>query len=157
MQSTSHEPSLELCPAGAPDFDELLPLVRAYHAFEGVELDDVLRQAGLRQLLAEPSLGRAWLIREGRTTVGYGAICRGFSLEFGGYDGFLDELFLIEPARGRGLGARVLAALPALAAALDIRKLHLEVARDNVPARRLYARAGFVAREKYVLMSRDID
>ncbi|MND01650.1 hypothetical protein D3C83_207260 [compost metagenome] len=50
----------------------------------------------------------------------------------------------------------MLAALPALAAALEIRKLHLEVARDNAPARRLYAKAGFVAREKYVLMSRDI-
>jgi hypothetical protein len=31
-----------------------------------------------------------------------------------------------------------------------------EVERDNAPARKLYAGAGFEAREKYVLMLKDI-
>ena len=39
---------------------------------------------------------------------------------------------------------------------LDIRALHLEVARDNQRARRLYASAGFAAREQYFLMSAPI-
>ena len=39
---------------------------------------------------------------------------------------------------------------------LGINALHLEVARDNEFAQRLYRRAGFVARDKYVLMSLEL-
>lgn len=43
------------------------------------------------------------------------------------------------------------------ARARDIGALHLEVARDNAPARALYRKAGFEARDKYLLMSARID
>jgi GNAT superfamily N-acetyltransferase len=149
--------SVTLDRVGPAAFDELLPLVRAYHDFESIDLDEDARQAGLAMLLGDDRVGRVWRIREYDATVGYCAICRGYSLEFGGYDGFLDELYLIESARGQGIGRQVLAALPRLAAEFELRALHLEVARDNVRARRLYADAGFEAREKYVLMSLAID
>ncbi len=146
-------PTLELVAAGTADLGELLPRVRAYHAFEGIELDDGARRAALLRLLGEPSLGGVWLIRAEGMNVGYVAVCRGFSLEFGGHDGFLDELYLDAPWRGRGIGRAVLAELPPLARALGIRALHLEVARDNAPARRLYAALGFIPRDQYLLMS----
>ncbi len=36
------------------------------------------------------------------TAAGYAALTFGFSLEVGGRDAFIDELFLIEAARGKG-------------------------------------------------------
>ena len=46
-------------------------------------------------------------------------------------------------ARRRGLGARLVAAAAARAAALGAERLFLEVAQDNAAARGLYARSGF--------------
>ena len=46
-------------------------------------------------------------------------------------------------ARRRGLGARLVAAAVARAAALGAERLFLEVAQDNAAARGLYARSGF--------------
>jgi ribosomal protein S18 acetylase RimI-like enzyme len=50
----------------------------------------------------------------------------------------------------------VLARVEAEAATLGIRALHLEVARSNVRAQKLYGAAGFRARERFFLMSRRI-
>ena len=118
------------------------------------EPHDALRAAAVARLLGSPALGRAWLVQVGAATAGYCVVCRGFSLEFGGYDAFLDELFLLPAWRGRGIGRQVLAALPAACRDLELSALHLEVARDNQVARRLYGAAGFRARERFVLMTR---
>ena len=53
----------------------------------------------------------------------------------------------------QGIGRQVLGAIQNKARELDINALHLEVARDNSPARKLYASAGFVARDRYLLMT----
>ena len=52
-----------------------------------------------------------------------------------------------------GVGAQVLERIKAEARKIDIKVLHLEVARANQKARKLYSHAGFSAREKYVLLS----
>ncbi len=51
------------------------------------------------------------------------------------------DIALLPGRRGQGLGTALLQALAAVAAP---RKLSLEVADDNFPAQRLYARLGFV-------------
>lgn len=144
---------VQLVPAGLADLPELEPLVRAYHAFEGVLCPDGDLRAAVEPLLQNPQLGRIWLIQDAGQTVGYAAICVGYSIEFGGLDAFIDELYLIESARGRGLGKAVLLQLKSQAAAMGVRALHLEVSRSNARARQLYEGAGFEARESYVLMS----
>jgi ribosomal protein S18 acetylase RimI-like enzyme len=59
-------------------------------------------------------------------------------------------------ARAMSRSAPVTASSSAAARDQGIRALELEVARDNVPARRLYARLGFEARANYVLMSANL-
>lgn len=139
------------------DLDALLPLVRDYHAFEGIELDDAARARGIAGLLDDERAGGVWWIRADGTRVGYLALCVGYSLEFGGRDGFLDEFYLLPEARGRGTGRAALAAALDAARALGIRALHLEVGRDNERARQLYAALGFEARTRFTLMSRGLD
>jgi ribosomal protein S18 acetylase RimI-like enzyme len=134
--------------------DVLLPLVRAYHRFENVVMSDVERAVAVAPLLqAKSPLGRIWLVRQSGEVAGYGALCFGYSIEFGGRDAFVDELYIAEHARGRGLGSRVLDLLKSEAARLGIVALHLEVARNNTGARQLYEKWGFRTRERYVLMS----
>ncbi len=135
----------------------VLPLIADYHAFEALDSTAAEREAAVRKLLDHPEFGTIWLIYCDTELAGYIALCRGFSIEFNGFDAFIDEFFLAEPFRGRGLGTRVLEQIRGEARARDINALHLEVARNNQAARRLYYRAGFVAREKYLLMTALLD
>jgi ribosomal protein S18 acetylase RimI-like enzyme len=155
---TRSDATIELEVAGAAQLAALLPLVRGYHEFERVTMSDAERAAALAPLL-EPgsSLGRVWLVRQGDEVVGYAALTFGYSIEFRGRDAFVDELFLVAQARGRGIGSAVLDRVKAHAAALGLVALHLEVARDNLQARRLYERWGFAAREQFHMMSCCLD
>lgn len=132
----------------------LLPLVRSYHEFEQVPMSDDERLAVLEPLLRPASrFGRIWLIRWRGEVVGYGALCFGYSIEFGGRDAFLDELFIVEWARGKGLGGEALDLMKREAAVLGIVALHLEVSRTHHRARQFYEKHGFRARERFQLMS----
>ena len=144
---------VDLLPLTEDRVASLLPMVAAYHAFEGIDSSAANRECAVRTLLAQPEFGSIWLIRSAGELAGYIVLCRGFSIEFNGFDAFIDEFFLAEAFRGHGIGGRVLELVCDEARRRDIGALHLEVARDNAPARRLYARAGFEAREKYLLMS----
>ena len=136
---------------------EILPLVAAYHACEQIPSSAAARESAIARLLGDRRFGGLWLVAVDDKTAGYIALCRGFSIEFNGFDAFIDEFFLLPEFRGRGVGKVVLAEIKRLAAALGINALHLEVARDNQPARNLYASAGFQARDKYLLMSLPVD
>lgn len=132
----------------------LLPLVRDYHDFEQIVLSDQQRlDAVLPLLVPHSNLGRVWLILISGKVVGYAILCFGYSIELGGRDAFIDELFIAEEFRGQGIGRQALEFIACQAASLDIAALHLEVARTNDKAKRLYLKAGFSSRERYHLMT----
>ncbi len=139
----------------APDhLEKLLPLVTACQDEEGIEVSDDVRRAALVPLLEGIPHGTIYLIGPPRSPIGYIVISFGWSLEFGGLDGFIDELFIRRAVRGRGIATDVLLALPKALAEVGLRALHLEVARTNESARKLYLRTGFKARDGYHLMTR---
>ena len=145
--------TIELTLAKPRDLELLLPLVRAYHEFEAIDSTAAGRESAIGRLLGDASLGGIWLISSDGALCGYIALCRGFSIEFDGFDAFVDEFYLLPEFRGRGIGGLALEEIKAKARALDINALHLEVARDNERARRLYRAAGFEPRDRYLLMS----
>ena len=63
--------------------------------------------------------------------VGYVVLTWSFSIESGGLDGYIDELFLLPEVRGRGLGRRVLALAEQEARRLGLLRLYLEVEHGN--------------------------
>ena len=134
----------------------LLSYVRAYHEFEEIELSDDRREAGVTKLLSENPFGRIWMILRSGEVIGYIALCWGYSIEEGGRDAFLDEFYIDEQYRGQGFGRQALEAVQAEAVKFDVQALHLEVARTNERARRLYESTGFVARERYVIMTNEL-
>ena len=75
--------------------------------------------------------------------VGYAVLGLGFGIEYGGADAFVDDLYLVPEARGRGLGRIVLDLLEAQARDLGLAALFLVVDPENTPALRLYRRQGF--------------
>jgi len=132
----------------------LARLVRAYHQEEGIDSDPGNLPDVLLPLLRDDRSGGVWFIEADGEVVGYLAICLGYSIEFGGPDAFVDELYLQTSHRGRGIGARALTLGIGEVRSLGAKALHLEVGRSNTAARRLYLGHGFEPRERYLLMSR---
>lgn len=136
------------------DLPRLQSLVARFHAHEGIQQSDEDRAAALRPLLEGSPHGAAYLIGPRQGPVGYIVVSFGYSVEMGGIDGFIDEFYIRENVRGRGMGGEVLRSLMPALADSGVRALHLEVDRENLDAKRLYARLGFEPREKYHLMTR---
>lgn len=145
--------SAKLHLARPEDLGRLLPLVARFHAEEGVELLDDTRESALTPLLAGSPHGAVYLISPRNSPVGYIAVSFGYSIEFGGIDGFIDEFYIREKLRGRGMGSEVLRSLIPALAEHGVKALHLEVDGDNKRARKMYTRMGFAARDRYVLMT----
>ena len=120
----------------------VLDLARAFHAEDGHPLTDRGAEAIKMAVQGHP-LARVWLLQEREETIGYAVLGLGFGVEHGGADAFIDDLYLIPAARGRGLGGAALRLLETEARGLGLRALFLVVDPDNQPARRAYDRAGF--------------
>jgi ribosomal protein S18 acetylase RimI-like enzyme len=103
------------------------------------------------ELLADQELGQVWLILAEAGPVGYVVLTLGYSMEYGGRDAFVDDLFIQRPFRGRGFGKLALAEVRASCEERGVRALHLEVGRDNAAAHSLYRRAGFVDTDRQLL------
>lgn len=140
--------------ATSEHFDRLIPLVAAFHDEAGLSQSDETREAALRPLLDGIPHGAAYLIGPPRAPIGYIVVTFGWSIEFGGMDGFVDELYVRPGVRKRGVASEVLIALPRALADAGIKALHLEVSLENESAARLYKRAGFRVRDGYHLMTR---
>ena len=85
--------------------------------------------------------------------IGYAAVSTGWSLEVGGADYILDEIFVQQ--RGEGIGRQLINAAEDRCAELGVRRIFLETERPNDRARSLCARLGFVEDDS-VWMSKDL-
>lgn len=133
------------------DEPELLELMREFYAHERLVFDAVRTLGAFRTLLADPALGRVWLFRAEAATVGYVAVTICYSLEFAGRYALIDELYVRESHRGRGIGARALELAAEACRALGVAAVRLEVDTWNTRAMALYRRLGFELQERYMM------
>ncbi len=118
------------------------------HVFEA----GVVKPA-LIPLLASDAHGVVHLVEEEGWALGYAVVTWGYSLESGGRDALIDEIYIRD--RGSGVGTSLLAAILDDLKARGIPRLVLETEKANEAARRFYERHGFVA-EDSVWMSLDL-
>lgn len=142
--------------AGPEDEDRVLSLVAAFHAEQGFELDPAQRRAAIHPLLSGSPYGSVYLIGPQRAPIGYVAVTFTWSLEYGGLDAALDEVYLRPGVRGRGIASEVVSAICKRLFEAGVQLIDLEVDRDNAAARRLYQRMGFEPRESYLIMHRTV-
>jgi ribosomal protein S18 acetylase RimI-like enzyme len=137
--------------AGPADADALVEMMRDFNAHERIAFDEREVRAVLAQLFANEGYGLAFLVVLNGEVAGYVVVAFGFSVEFRGRDAFIDELFVKEEFRGRGLGGAALRFAEGLCRVRGVRALHLEVERENTGAQSVYRRAGFVDHDRYLL------
>lgn len=143
-------------PADANQTGPLLEMRREFCAHERLSFDERADLSVLHKIMADPSLGRVYMMLAGEEVAGYVVLTFGFSLEYGGRDALIDEIYVRESYRGRGIGTRCLQFIESVCRDLGVRALHLEVDRANANAQGVYRKSGFVDHDRY-LMTRWID
>ena len=90
--------------ASLHDIEQLVALMSEFYAESGYPLGARRATAAFRELLGDERLGRAWLIEAGGAVAGYLVVTLGYSMEYGGLDAFIDDLFVRPAFRSTGLG-----------------------------------------------------
>ena len=134
---------IRLRPATEADAPGLLALMATYYAEDSYPLDASRAAAALTPLLSDGPPGRAWVFVREADVVGYVVATLGYSMEYGGTDAFVDELYLAPDVRGAGLGTQALATVEDWCRAQGAGAVHLEVERHREQAQALYRRRGY--------------
>lgn len=113
--------------------------------------DEQRRRVIFDQFVQDSPYGRAWLITEVDRPVGYVVLTISFSFEYRGCDAYIDELYIAEEHRGRGIGRRAMAFVEKMARELGVNAVHLEVSPANAAALELYRRSGYVGHGRYLM------
>ncbi len=144
--------SITFRPAASDDLESLLRFSEALYREDGTVLFERERAlAGFRQLVGSESFGRVWMIDVDGRAVGYVVLTLGFSVEYWGRVGLVDELFVLPACRDRGLGTAAMETVERFCRERGIRAVQLEVSRSNVRAQELYRRLGFVDHDRYLM------
>ncbi len=140
--------------AAPADLERIIPLCVKYCAADNREVNESMIRSGLAGLIDSDANGFLLIAcDEHDSPIGYAAVSTGWSLEVGGADYILDEIFVQQ--RGEGIGRQLIAAAEDRCADLGVRRIILETERPNDRARSLYARVGFVEDDS-VWMSKDL-
>ena len=140
-------------PATKADEADLLRMMRALAEQEpgAYYFEEHAVRSVLREFLAEPSLGKAWIFSDGATIAGYIVLTLGYSFEYHGRDAFVDELYVEPQYRRRGIGWEALKFVDEQARTIGVTALHLEVDHGNDPALELYQRAGYQDHDRHLM------
>jgi len=134
----------------AADADLFLELARAFHQEDGHALN-AAGEASIRDVAAGVELAPAFFLVEHGEIVGFFVLSLGYSPEHGGTDGFIDDIYIIPAARGRGLGRAAMELALEQSRKCGIRVLLLEVEAENDRAYNLYRSMGFTDTKRRLL------
>lgn len=121
------------------DHDELLALIEQFYVLDGHDYDPVRIDRGLLPLLRDDTYGQVWIL--GEQPIGYAVVTWSWSLESGGRDCLLDEIYVAQ--QGSGLGSHLLAEVMNQAREAGAVAMFLETEAPNHRARRFYGKLGF--------------
>jgi ribosomal protein S18 acetylase RimI-like enzyme len=129
---------------GADDLDDLLPLLRGYCDFYGVDPEDERLLALARALIADPDHEGVQLIARGGDgrAVGFATIYWSWETLNAGRIGVMNDLFVAPEGRGSGLAEALIEACRKHCAGRGAQRLVWQTAHDNTRAQAVYDRIG---------------
>lgn len=131
--------------AGSVDFDGLMLLIRAFYLADRHDFDEATVIAALIPVLVDDTHGQVWVTEDDGVLTGYAVVTWSYSLESGGRDCILDEIYVEH--RSSGTGSRLLQEALAGATQAGARAVFLETEAHNPRVRTFYSRHGFQEEE----------
>jgi diamine N-acetyltransferase len=137
--------------AESEDIPRLAKFMEEYYEYDRLVFDWRVAHKALGELLGDGSAGSAWLIQCDGKEAGYIVVPFICSLEFHGRAAFIDEMYIREGYRKRGIGVKALEFVVEFCRSKRIDALRLEVERSNVRAQSIYKKFGFVAHDRLIM------
>ncbi len=131
--------------------ETITEMMQDFYAIDNYPIDIEVSKKLFQEFISNENLGKAWLIYSEDKLVGYVILTFVFSFEYQGRIAFIDELYLKESARGRGIGAKTLQFIKEQIPKLSLKLLYLEVEHHNENAQKLYLANDFEIHNRKLL------
>ena len=125
-------------PLEITDISTITQMMQDFYAIDNYPMDVEVAKNLFHEFISNENLGKSWLIYSENEIVGYIILTYIFSFEYGGKIAFLDELFIKETARGKGIGKEAIQFIQREVPKLSLKLLYLEVEPHNENAQKLY-------------------
>lgn len=134
---------IEIAPIASEEFEELVPLIAAYQRFyEVAEIDDDRNRNFFRRFLGPSEDGLLLGARSEGRLVGYACLYWHFSSTQATETVLMNDLYVDESARGRGVGRALIEATAEVARERGVPSVEWSTAPDNRTAQGLYDSTG---------------
>jgi GNAT superfamily N-acetyltransferase len=136
--------SVELGVATRLDLPQLVALLGVLFSQEAEFVPDDSKQTrALEKILADDSVGRIHVARDGGKVVAMASLIYGISTAEGGLAASFEDFVVLPGYRGKGIGAELLQYVIAQARKQGVLRLILLTDRQNERAQALYRKLGF--------------
>ena len=142
---------IEFKPFTAPDIETIVSMMQEFYAIDDYPISIDVSKALFQEFISNKNLGKAWLIFSDNEIVGYIILTIIFSFEYQGKIAFLDELYVTEKARGKGIGSKAIAFIKTESHKLSLKLIYLEVEPHNEKAQKLYLANGFESHKRQLM------
>lgn len=127
-----------------------------FYAIDNYPIDNEVSKNLFQEFISDEKLGQAYLIYhsdEEKTAqvVGYVILTYIFSFEYQGRIAFLDELYIKESSRGKGIGKQALDFVKEQASLTNVKLIYLELENHNENAQKLYLANDFEVHNRKLL------
>jgi ribosomal protein S18 acetylase RimI-like enzyme len=126
----------------------IVKMMKDFYAIDNYPIEKTITTSLFEEFIADQKLGKAFLLlntEEGKKeeVIGYIILTFIFSFEYKGKIAFLDELYIKEAFRGKGIGSNAILFIKEEVKKLDLQLLYLEVEKHNENGQKLYLANGF--------------
>ena len=125
-------------PLEITDISTITQMMQDFYAIDNYPMDVEVAKNLFHEFISNENLGKSWLIYSENEIAGYIILTFIFSFEYGGKIAFVDELFIKENARGKGIGKEAIQFIQKEVPKLSLKLLYLEVEPHNENAQKLY-------------------
>ena len=126
------------------DAERVVSMMRTFYASPAVSTNgsEEIFLRDVEECVGDSPLASGYMLLFDGEVAGYAMLAFGYSTEFGKRAVWIEDIYVEEPFRGRGIGT---AFLKFVRETFPDSLLRLEVERENVPAVNAYEKSGFEA------------
>lgn len=138
-------------PLEITDISTITQMMQDFYAIDNYPMNIEVAKELFHEFISNEHLGKSWLIYYENEIVGYLILTFVFSFEYSGKIAFIDELFIKETARGKGIGKEAIQFIQQEVPKLSLKLLYLEVEPHNENAQKLYLAHDFVIHNRKLM------
>lgn len=142
---------IQFKPLAIADIETIVTMMQEFYAIDNYPFDIDVSKALFEEFIKHENLGKSWLIISDNELIGYIILTFVFSFEYQGKIAFLDELYLTEKVRGKGIGGKALEFIQSESHKLSLKLIYLEVEKHNEKGQKLYLTHGFESHNRKLM------